>query len=243
MMALIVVAALAAAPCELPSTLELTDRQAEALCGLSVEPAAKAQTALAAIYERPGFEQARAPQPGDALKRLRAWLESIFETAGAETYSNLTRVAVLVAAALGALALVVRLARRRRGPGPRAPSSAEVVALALADPTEHLARARSLTSAEPRAATREGLLALLSALERQRLARPDRVKTNREIVDELPGRGAPGAVVEAVRAQLGWFDRAWYSVTPLDAASARRFIDEVQGVVERIAGLSPEPRR
>jgi hypothetical protein len=239
---LCLVALLSAAPCELATTVELSERQAEALCALPVEAPVRARAVLADIYQRPGFEQARAPQPGDALKRLRAWLESIFETAGAETYSNLTRVVVLVAAALGAIALVVRLAGRRRASRAAPTSAGSVVALTLADPAEHLARARTLTASEPRAATREGLLALLSALERQRLARPDRVKTNREIVDELPARGAPDSIVEAVRAQLGWFDRAWYSVTPVDTDAAGRFLDEVQAVVERIAGLSMEAR-
>ena len=231
---------LTAAPCELPPTAELTERQAEALCALPVEvPAGTARSTLAAIYERRGFEQARAPQAGDTLKRLRAWLESIFETAGAETYSNLTRVVVLVAAAIGAIAVVVRLAGRKRA----APKAIDAVSAApgleLADPLEHLTRARALVTREPRSAAREGLLALLSALERRRFARPDRVKTNREIVSELPSRGAPAALVDAVRTHLGWFDRAWYSVAPLEAASAGRFLDEVQALVTQLAEPSP----
>ncbi|MDX2013921.1 MAG: DUF4129 domain-containing protein [Myxococcaceae bacterium] len=239
MTALALALVLGAAPCELPLTPELTEQQAVALCSLPKEsPAGAGRSALAAIYERRGFEQARAPQPGDTLKRLRAWLESIFETAGAETYSNLTRVVVLVAAALGAIALVVRIAGRRRTAPKAAVAATTAPGLLLADPVEHLTRARALLTTEPRSAAREGLLALLSALERRRFARPDRVKTNREIVSELPSRGAPPALVDAVRTHLGWFDRAWYSVSPLEASAAGRFLDEVQTLVTQLA----EPR-
>jgi hypothetical protein len=234
-------ALLCAAPCELPGAEGLSDAQARALCALEVEAPATSGASLAAIYARPGFERARRPEASDVLRRLRAWLEAIFETAGAESYSNVTRVVVLVAAALGAIAAVVRLGRRGARPTATAPGTPAEAGLELANPLEHLARARDALSSAPRMAAREGLLAILSALERQRLARPDRVKTNREIVSELPGRGAPGPIVEAVRAQLGWFDRAWYSAAPLDAEAAGRFLDAAQGLVAQLARLGPEP--
>lgn len=241
-MTCVLVALLAAAPCELPPGHELTEVQHAAICSLPTStPATTTREGLLAIYERPGFEKARTPEAGDTLKRLRAWLESLFETAGAEAYSNITRVVVLVVAAIAAVALVIRLAGRRRVIA-SAPSSLGATNLDLADPSVHLERARGLLTTAPRDAAREGLLAILSALERQRFARPDRVKTNREIVDELPSRGAPPAIVEAVRSQLSWFDRAWYSLRPLDAPEATQFVDEADRLVLQVNAGSTEPR-
>jgi hypothetical protein len=85
----------------------------------------------------------------------------------------------------------------------------------------------------PREAIREALLCLLSSLERQRFARPDRVKTNRELAEELAGRGAPPALVSAVTSLFTWFDRAFYSLEAVPADEARRFLDDVRGLVER----------
>ena len=47
-----------------------------------------------------------------------------------------------------------------------------------------------MVEADPRGAIREGLFALLGALERRSLARPDRVRTNREMAEEVAQRGA-----------------------------------------------------
>ena len=191
---------------------------------------------LTALYSRPMFLRAHSGQAGDLIKRLKAWLEKVFETSGAETYSNLTRVFVLLLAAFVVVATVARLAGRRLAKRV-AVGLPERRGLQLADPSQHLSRARALTAADPRAGAREGLLAILAALERQRLARPDRVKTNRELARELPERGAPADLVDAVSSQLTWFDRAWYSLEPLDAARVNVFLDEAAALVVRVAAF------
>lgn len=237
-MSALLVALLAACP---PSTGALPETQREAVCQvharfehLEVPPQAPGE--LAAIYGRPAFQGAHSSQAGDLFKRLKAWLETIFETSGAETYSNVTRVVVLLLASFVVIAVVVRLAGRRLK-RTRLPAAQAASALELDDPSEHLGRARSLLATDARGSAREGLLAILAALERQRLARPDRVKTNRELARELPSRGAPPELVEAVTAQLSWFDRAWYSLEPLDATRASTFLDDVARLVAMVASL------
>lgn len=192
--------------------------------------------ALGELYSRPAFLKAHGGEAGDLLKRLKLWVEALFETSGAETYSNLTRVLVLALAAFVVVATVARLAGRRLAKRTRS-QTPERRELELADPSHHLARARALAAGDARAAAREGLLAILAALERQRLARPDRVKTNRELARELPERGASPELVEAVTTQLTWFDRAWYSLEPLDAARVNAFLDEASALVLRVAAF------
>jgi hypothetical protein len=102
--------------------------------------------------------------------------------------------------------------------------------LKLDVPSAHLERARAALAGDPRRAIREGLLALLSHLERERLARPDRVKTNRELAQELPARGASPALAETVARLLAWYDAAFYSLEPVAPDAARRFVDEVAGL-------------
>ena len=56
-------------------------------------------------------------------------------------------------------------------------------------------------------AIREGLLSLLSTLERRRFARPDRVKTNRELADELAALAAePTTLFAQARKVQVWLD-------------------------------------
>lgn len=219
----------------------LTTHQLDAACAVDERwtanaPGGAPSEELAAIYARPAFRVSHSSQAGDLFKRLKAWLETLFETSGAETYSNITRVVVLLLATFVVIAVVARLAGRRliRRAIAEAPQG---TALELADPAVHLARARALSSTDPRAGAREGLLAILAALERQRLARPDRVKTNRELARELPERGAPPDLVEAVSSQLSWFDRAWYSLEPLDGARAGTFIDDASALVARVSAF------
>jgi hypothetical protein len=187
---------------------------------------------LEEIYQRPEFARARLRNQGtleQLLKRLRAWFDSFFESRGAETYSVVTRFLVLLAAALVAgWALLRLLSRRQRAPPPATAEGTSAQRLELDDPAEHLSRGRSALTADPRAALREGLLALLSTLERRRLARPDRVKTNRELAKELPTRGAPAELTKTVEQLLGWYDRTFYSLDPVAAADASRFLDDVE---------------
>ncbi len=245
MSALILIAILAA-PCPAAEGSQLTPDQQTTLCALEQQAektasSAPSRDALRELYARPMFLKAHSGQAADLLKRLKAWLETVFETSEAETYSNLTRVFVLLLAAFVVVATVARLAGRRLTKRTK-PVAAERRELALADPSEHLARARSLSVSDPRAAAREGLLAILAALERQRLARPDRVKTNRELARELPERGAPPELVAAVSTQLSWFDRAWYSLEPLDAARVNAFLDEAAALVLRVAAFGAPAR-
>lgn len=222
---------------------QLPAEQRDAACAIDAQfHATPTVEGLASIYERPEFRNARASQASDLLKRLQRWLETVFETSEAETYSNLTRVLVLLLAAFVVIAVSVRFVGRRvsaKTPGKTQPSAS---ALELADPSVHLARAKALLGTDARAGAREGLLAILAALERKRLARPDRVKTNRELTKELPERGAPPELVEAVSAQLSWFDRAWYSLQPIDASSASAFLERASDVVAKIGAFGVERR-
>jgi hypothetical protein len=200
---------------------------------LRTDPAAQVdRPRLEEIYSRPEFARARLRNQGtieQLLRRLRQWFESFFESKGAASYSEITRFLVLFLAAIAALWAVLRLLSKR-GAGRAVSVGAAVAstALTLDDPLAHLARARSQLTADPRVAIREGLLALLSVLERRRLARPDRVKTNRELGRELPARGAPAELTARVESLLGWYDRTFYSLEAVPPAEAARFLDDVE---------------
>nr|WP_225937119.1 DUF4129 domain-containing protein [Myxococcus sp. RHSTA-1-4] len=187
---------------------------------------------LKAILDRPEFARAR-QRHGDVVKRLmrelEAWLESLFESSEAQGFAVATRAVMLGLALAVVLWGVLKLSRRRglktASPGALALTEAPLV---LDSPGEHLRRAREALAADAREAIREGLLGLLSALEQKRLARPDRVKTNRELAAELPGRGAPAPVVSEVERLVGWYDRAFYSLAPVPADEAARFVAAVE---------------
>lgn len=196
------------------------------------EPAPVDRALLEEIYQRPEFSRARVRNAGtleQLLRKLKAWFDAFFESRGAEKYSSAMRFLVLLGAALLAGWALIRLLSRRRGPAPPPrPAADGANALPLDDPRAHLKRARDQLAADPRAALREGLLALLSTLERRRLARPDRVKTNRELARELPARGAAPELTQTVERLLGWYDRAFYSLAQVDAGEAGRFLDDVE---------------
>jgi hypothetical protein len=194
------------------------------------------------ILSRPEFAQARQRQ-GDLAQRLmrlvREWLEELLQTRGAQSFATGTRTAVLALSVALVLFVGLRLRHWRQGPARAgskgAPSAA---ALALDSPAEHLGRARAALSGQPREAIREGLLALLSALEARKLARPDRVKTNRELVAELPGRGAPPQLTQEVERLVRWYDRTFYSLTPVPPEDAARFVEEVERLNQGLAGAA-----
>ena len=184
------------------------------------------------ILSRPEFALARQRQ-GDVLQRLlllvKDWLAALLETRQAQSFATSTRTGVLVLGFAVALFAALRLRHWRRGPRrPQDGSPASAVAPRLDSPGEHLARARTALGTQPREAIRQGLLALLSSLEARRLARPDRVRTNRELVDELPGRGAPERLTQEVERLVRWYDRAFYSLAPVGAEDAARFVAEVE---------------
>lgn len=196
---------------------------------------------LQEILARSEFAQAR-QREGDLIQRLlrtlEGYLEGLLQTQEAQSFATSTRTVVLVLGFAVALFAVLRLRHWRRGPARRGEGTAAgaAAALVLDSPREHLARARAALSAQPREAIREGLLALLSSLETKRLARPDRVKTNRELVGELPGRGASAQLTGEVEQLVRWYDRAFYSLEPVPAEDAARFVDEVERLHQGLAG-------
>lgn len=225
-----------AATCEHPALSMLPEERQAAACDLLSQPAPQAldRATLGPIFERTGFERARQRNSGALqalMAQLRHWLEGLFESSGAETYSNITRVVVLVLALVIGGGVTLRfLGRRRQRQLVTTARPLLAPALVLDDPATHLARAEAMLASAPREAIREALLSLLSSLERKRLARPDRVKTNRELALELPARGAPPELVSAVTPLFTWFDRAFYSLDAVPPAEAKRFIDEVRKV-------------
>jgi hypothetical protein len=234
----LVLALTLSATCEHPALSMLPEERQAAACELLAQPPTQAvdRATLGAVFERPGFERARQRNTGALqafMAQLRHWIEGLFQSSGAQTYSNLTRVLVLVLALAIGGGVTLRFLSRRRQQPVTAPLPPSTTALELDDPSTHLARAEAMLGAQPREAIREALLCLLSSLERRRFARPDRVKTNRELADELPGRGAPAELVGMVAPLFAWFDRAFYSLDAVQAADARRFLDDVRRLTER----------
>ncbi|MFY2557999.1 DUF4129 domain-containing protein [Corallococcus terminator] len=184
------------------------------------------------VLDRPEFARAR-QRHGDVVKqllrKLEAWLEGLFESREAQGFAVATR-AVMLGCAIALVlwgALKLRSLRLRRSVV-AAGVSEPGAALVLDAPPEHLKRARTALASDAREAIREALLGLLSSLEERRLARPDRVKTNRELAAELPSRGAPASITREVERLVSWYDHAFYSLTPVPEAEATRFVEAVE---------------
>ncbi|WP_253899892.1 DUF4129 domain-containing protein [Corallococcus carmarthensis] len=210
----------------------------EAVCALDSGPAvAPGVTSeperLRAILDRPEFARAR-QRNSDLLTRLlrelQTWLEGLFESRGAQGFAVATRAVMLGLALAVVLFGVLRVRWRRSRKATAAPGvEGEAAPLELDTPGEHLGRARTaLETEDAREAIREGLLGLLSTLEQRKLARPDRVKTNRELAAELPTRGAPAKVADEVERLVGWYDQAFYSLEPVSREEAARFVESVE---------------
>jgi hypothetical protein len=188
---------------------------------------------LRAILERPEFSQARRRNT-DLVQRLirqaDAWLSGFFQSRGAQSFATATRALMLGLALAVVLWAVLRFRRwRRTSTMSRAEPEKEGAApLALDSPGEHLRRARETLSSDTREAIRQGLLALLSTLEERQLARPDRVKTNRELAAELPSRGAPPPLAQEVERLVRWYDRTFYSLSPVPPNEAASFVADVE---------------
>ncbi len=200
---------------------------------------------LEEIYARPAFAHARSRKDGAFdrfVRRALAFFEELFGTRGATAFVEGTRVMVLalaLAALAGGVLRVVSLRRGGRRGGRRGAGGLLTEAgapLELADPAVHLGHARAALSHDGREAIRQALLALLSSLEQRRWARPDRVKTNRELASELPKRGAPVQITREVERIVGWYDRTFYSLAPVAQEEARRFVEEVAALDARVAG-------
>jgi hypothetical protein len=205
-------------------------------CGWAPEsPAPPDREKLREILSRSEFVLHRSEGDfglGDQLAGwLRQLLERLFETRGMRGFAQGTRFFVLLLALLILGLGLRRLATRFRRGAERVPAAGRwEKTLLLESPEAHLKAAESLLSADPRAATREGLLALLSLFERNRYAQPDRVKTNAEIAQELLSRGAGPALCAEAGELLRWYDRTFYSLAPVARPEAADFL----GAVERL---------
>jgi hypothetical protein len=183
---------------------------------------------LTAILDRPEFAHARQRNTNlleQWFARAQEWLLSLLESSQAQSFSEASRLVVLALALAVVLGGALRLWALRRRPGAgAAPGEAGRARLELEDPATHLALAQAALATDAREAIRQGLLCVLSALERRRLARPDRVKTNRELAAELPERGASPELCREVEPLLAWYDRTFYSLEPVPAAEAQAFV-------------------
>ena len=230
-----ILALILAANCDSAEVLALPAEQRAAACALqdSAHTTLPQTVPLDEVLARPEFSASH-HRTGVTLKvmlsRLQAWVESLFETSGAATYSNVTRVLVLVLAVLFAGWALVRVRARRRSKRLAARSSVGPEALSLQDPRVHLAQANALLDTDAREAIRQGLYALLSTLERRSWARPDRVKTNRELAAELHERGAPAELSATVKRMIEWYDRAFYSKAAVSRSEASQFIDAIGAI-------------
>jgi hypothetical protein len=187
---------------------------------------------LEAIYQRPGFETARVGHEAawQALwAQLQEWAKSLFVTTGAQTYSNVTRVLVLVVALVVGVLLTVRSFRKT--------VAVDAPLKPVATPNEardapgvHLSRAAELVKLSPRESIRESLLAVLSHLDQRHLHRGPQGRTNRELRAELEMPGTPPELVRSVTPLLQWFDAAFYSMKPVSVEDAERFLRDVCAV-------------
>jgi hypothetical protein len=222
----------------------LIGRRARAACrlqsrllGVSIQPANRDR--LKQILDRPEFAGARARNPdwlARWLRRLGEWLESLFEARGAQSFAGFTRALVLGLAVAAGAAGLIRVLRRVRFPRAAPPPAATAQRPKLADPPVYLSLAQAALSTDAREAIRQGLLALLSWLEQRRLAQTNRAKTNRELVRDLPARGASAELSETVGALLNWYDRAFYSLSAVPPREARAFLDRISALQSVHAG-------
>ena len=164
------------------------------------------------------------------------WLESLFEAREAQSFAGFTRALVLGLALAAGAAGLIRALRKVRVPSAAQPQAATGQPLLLEGPPVHLSLAQAALSTDAREAIRQGLLALLSWLEKHRLAQPNRAKTNRELVSDLPARGASGELSETVGTLLNWYDRAFYSLSVVPQREAREFIDQISALQSGRAG-------
>jgi hypothetical protein len=192
---------------------------------------------LERILGRPEFSEARQRQDWRAeLRRIALeWLDDLTRFRATQQFSTVTRAMVLAVAVVVALVSGLRMLRTRRRRRASVDVASSVQALQLESPSVHLERARRELATNAREAIRQALLGLLSALERDSWARPDRVKTNRELAAELPKRGAPADVAASATRLLQWFDRAFYSLQQVTSEEAQGFIADVSALEAGIA--------
>ena len=227
--------ALSALPCPAQSRTALDERCAFEQQATPEQPAPGPP--IASVLARPEFVRAQQVENLWALRVLRVleWLIKLLQRREAEDYAVLTRFLVLALASTIAAYGLYRVFRRRYSREPKSARSAGPEALVLDAPEAHLARAQALLGSAPRESLREGLLALLSALERRRFARPERVKTNRELGLELELRGASTTVTETVRPLLADYDAVFYSLVPVSSEQVEPFLKKVRMLERELA--------
>lgn len=236
----LVLALLLTAPCTLPDGAQVEGpERTQTACALLAQPAAAEapvdRDALRVLLEEDEFSRARNRNSSVTAilwARFVAWFMAFLQTKAAAGFAHVAPYVVLAIATALVLIGVLR-SRSAKGRQRSRPAAARSESLQLDPPEQHLARARALVASAPREAIREGSLALLSSLEQRRFARPERVKTNREVCAELPGRGAPQELVREVSARLDWYDRAFYSLAAVEPSAAGAFLDGVQALAER----------
>jgi hypothetical protein len=226
------------------SRVELIARRAKLACALTSQFSGAAshradRDRLKEILDRPEFAGARTRNSewlARWWRRLGEWFESLLEAEGAQSFANFTRALVLGLALAAAAAGFFRLARRATTASAGKPSTLPSIRERLENPAAHLSLAEAAVNTNSREAIRQALLALLSWLERRRLARPDRAKTNRELARELPDRGASAELSEAIGRLVHWYDRAFYSLSAVSTREAQHFIHEISALQSNAAG-------
>jgi len=223
--------------------VELATRRLQEVCDLRrrlISYPASDRERLKRILDRAEFAGARV-RSHDWLTRavewLKEWLDSFFQSSGVLGFAQGTRAAVLAMAIALALAGLMRVLRVRRPSRAIAAIPTGEAPLRLEAPAVHLATAQAALASDPREAIRQGLLCLLSWLERRRLARPDRAKTNRELAEELPARGASSDLSSAVRGLMRWYDAAFYSLSPVQRGEAHDFLERIAHLQSSHAGV------
>ena len=214
-------------------------------CALLARPAETLHPPAAevsAVLDRTAFAGARDRHPhalAEAWERLKTWALSLLGDSSARSFAAGVRWAVLgLALALASAALLRAWRRRGERRGADATPTGGPRLEHLAPPADHLARARAHLPGAPREALREGLLALLSSLERRGWGRADRSETNAELVGALSARGATAEEADRLAALLHAYDRRFYSLGPVDTAEAQGFLEQVERWV-RAGGGAP----
>jgi hypothetical protein len=214
------------------------------LLGHELPPPARIDRGLAvSILSRPEYDLRSRDEQFLArlFQRIWTWLRDVFaESELVQKGAVSFRAAFLVATCLALAYLAWRLARtrlaRRRAAGPTSLGT-----IVLDDPARYEQDAGgALERGDGREAIRSGLLSLLATLERVRLATPGRAATNREVAEHVEARGGPASLVGSVRSLVGFYDRAWYSLSQVPLDEARRFVGEARAARDEAARFRPK---
>jgi hypothetical protein len=196
------------------------------------------QVTVSSILDRPEFAGARRRSDfseSSLSQRLNKWLLSQFETRGAATFSEATRVLVL---GFGFLAVIALLLRRRRA---RAHQNA--VLPQTAAPTDDgttvssrvlMAKARALVDHAPAEALHSGYLALLATLrDTTTISRPE-TKSSTEAVEALEASRLGDDVTRRCQLLISLYTEAVYGGRRVDTPASLRYLDDVTSVSDAL---------